>query len=67
MTNKEKLAQMGADELGEFLCDAVMPIIAQKANEYSDEYITECEVCPVRDLCKKGNSGFRTWLEKEAE
>jgi hypothetical protein len=66
MTNKEKLAQMDTQELADFLCDAVMPMISRKADDLSEEYVSECDVCPVRVLCKNGKNGFRTWLEKEA-
>lgn len=66
MTNKEKLARMDTQELADFLCDTVMPMIASKADKVTIEYVAECEVCPVRVLCKNGSNGFRTWLEKEA-
>lgn len=66
MTNKEKLAQMDTQELSEWLCDIVMPMIANKADKCTIEYVAECEICPVRVLCKNGKNGFRAWLEKEA-
>lgn len=66
MTNKEKLAQMDTDKLADWLCDVVMPMVAMKAEKHSDEYLVECDVCPVRVLCKKGSNGFRTYLEREA-
>jgi hypothetical protein len=68
MTNKEKLAQMDTAKLADWLCDIVMPMIANKAEKLTESsYIVECDVCPVRVLCKRGSNGFRTWLEKEAK
>lgn len=66
MTNKEKLAQMDTDKLADWLCDVVMPMVAMKAEKHADKSLVECDVCPVKVLCKKGSNGFRTYLEREA-
>ena len=52
MTNREKLAQMSNEELGEFIC----------------RQHTFCVNCIAQDICRTNNvNGARVWLEDEAE
>ena len=60
MTNREKLNAMSTEELASFFCDRVEDI-----HEIAN--VDSCNICPVRKLCKKGNNGFRAWLEKEED
>lgn len=71
MTNKEKLAQMGTDELGDLFC-GTMEKIAEKAGKWIKPEAYEgteafiCKICPVSDICAVRHNGFTAWLEKEA-
>ena len=60
MTNREKLNSMTNEELASFFCDA-MEDIADKAD------IDVCDICPVRKLCKKGQTGFLVWLNSDTD
>lgn len=53
MTNREKLAQMSNEELGEFICR---------------QHAFFCVNCIAQDICRTNNvNGARVWLESEAE
>ena len=51
MTNREKLAQMSNQELGEFIC----------------RQHTMCVNCIGQDMCGVNATGAIAWLEDEAE
>ena len=60
MTNFEKLKSMTDEELSSFFC-AKMEDIAYKID------VDVCDICPVRKLCKKGQTGFLIWLNSDTD
>lgn len=61
MTNRDRITTMSNDELGRYFCES-MEIIGERTEEGFS-----CSICPVEHLCKKGQNGFITWLNKETE
>ena len=60
MTNYEHLnSQNELEDVARFLCDSMDYI--ERDNKYG------CDICPVRELCSVGYSGWREWLEREEE
>lgn len=71
MTNREKINRMSNDELAFMLCD-LMDNIGNEAEEYGydnedDIASTSCQLCPMREYCKKGKNGFSAWLDMEVK
>jgi hypothetical protein len=62
MKNRDKLIAMTDDELSDLLCKTMEDI-----SELTNRDYWCCDICPVKELCKKGHNGFLAWLEKEAE
>lgn len=62
MTNREKLNQMSDEALSHFFCRAMEDI---EENAKDGDWC--CDLCPVKNLCRKGHTGFLTWLKQEAE
>lgn len=60
MTNRDLLRQMTDEELAHFLCRTMEPI-----GDFADESC--CDLCPVKELCSRGNNGFLKWLTTERE
>lgn len=60
MTNRDRLNQMTNEELSELFCNTL-----EQAVEKAD--VDVCDICPVKELCKKGYNGFLACLNKEAE
>lgn len=61
MTNRDKINLMNNEELGHFFCTS-MEIIGDKTKDGMC-----CTICPVEQLCRKGQNGFITWLNSEAK
>ncbi len=60
MTNRDKLQNMTDRELADFICYTIEDMVCKTS-------IDTCEICPVKNLCKKGHNGFIDWFNKEAD
>lgn len=53
--NYDYIRDMSVQEMSQFFCDLM--------NDCKSDY--GCDICPKRDLCRVGLSGFQNWLEDD--